>query len=125
MDIAGRFEESLLANSSPPTSPIRGAATLDRPGSQVGRLVGPSELGELVSINPSVVLLSVAARNSAPETFTSKPLQRWGRRCTGRSRRRRGRVEPFLSDGAVTVSSCSDRWMVVYRVWQKFDSRVA
>ena len=39
--------------------------------------------GELVSINPSVVLLSVAARNSAPETFTSKLLQRWGRRCTG------------------------------------------
>ena len=33
--------------------------------------VGPSESGELVSINPSVVLLSVAARNSARQTFTS------------------------------------------------------
>ena len=38
--------------------------------------VGPSESGELVSINPSVVLLSVAARNSARQTFTSASVVR-------------------------------------------------
>ena len=74
----------LFAHHTLPTAAVRVAAAPNRPRSQVGRLgpsARPSNVGELVSINPSVVLLCLAARNSAAaaaaaaaaaETFTSK-----------------------------------------------------